>query len=200
MTFLGLVGFVCLAVSRVAADDAGATAASAFISSGEYSNQLAADDPHQHGEFPSTEASGSVDAIARRLIAWIVENTDYFAPEPPRIVREDERALAKRYYGESFKPDSPLRVEALYDYSAETVYLCDCWRANDIFDEGRLLHELVHHVQHRNNAQAPCRGALEAESYALHAEWLAEHGVKRPYAAIGTDRFTIGVLSSCEDE
>ena len=139
----------------------------------------------------------NVTTLARRLIAWIAEHSQYAAPEPPRIVFENERALAMRFYGESYKSDSPLRVEALYEHATETVFLCDCWHASDMLDQSRLLHELVHYVQRRNKAQSPCSAALEIEPYALQATWLSEQGVKRPYEAIGTDRFTIDVLSSC---
>lgn len=145
------------------------------------------------------DSDPEMGAILQRLIAWIADNTHYSPPKPPRVVFEDEESLAKRFYGGVPTDDEPLQVKALYDHASGTVLLCDCWDVDDVFDQSVLLHELVHHVQRHNRTVSQCRAALEAEPYKLQAKWLAEQGVPRPYEAMGTDRFTIDVLSTCPD-
>jgi hypothetical protein len=71
------------------------------------------------------------------------------------------------------------------------------WNLAALRDRSILLHELVHHVQRFNKVTPPCPAALERQAYDLQARWLREQGVADPYGLMGTDEFTVVILTAC---
>jgi hypothetical protein len=43
-----------------------------------------------------------------------------------------------------------------------------------------------------------CTAAYERQAYDLQIAWLREQGIADPYKVIGTDEFTIRLMSACE--
>ena len=152
-----------------------------------------------------------MDALVFSLIAWITANTGLAAHEPPRIVLLPKDQLSHLFrspdrlnrlpQASSLENQSDAHrafgVQAFYLRDKATVYLPQTWRLSEIRDQGILLHELVHHVQRFNKVKPPCPAALERQAYDLQAAWLREQGVADPYEMIGTDEFTVAILTAC---
>jgi hypothetical protein len=164
---------------------------------------------------PTRLASEKLDVnkLMLTLLAWTVAKTGLAAPEPQRIAFFPEYRMI-RLFGAAADPDQQLQADvpanrgasdahqlsrelAFYVHATATIYLPDTWRPGGLRDQSLLLHELVHHVQRSNKVVPPCPAALERQAYELHATWLREHGVAEPYELIGTDEFTVLVLSAC---
>ena len=137
-----------------------------------------------------------MDALVAVFIAWIVAQTGLAAPDPPRVVLVPKGEMLQMAFG-STKPRA-LRLDGLYNPAHRTIYLPDTWKPADLRQESVLLHELVHHVLRSNNVPRACDGDLERRAFDLQVAWLREQGVADPYKLIGTDAFTIFLLSRCE--
>jgi hypothetical protein len=154
-----------------------------------------------------------VDTLARTLLAWIAAKTGLAAPEPPRIAFVPENQM-RHLFDAAAGPDQQPQADvpanqgaggahrtssvlAFYLHATATVYLPETWRTGGLRDQSILLHELVHHVERLNKVVAACPAALERQAYGLQATWLREQGVAEPYELIGTDEFTVALLSAC---
>jgi hypothetical protein len=154
-----------------------------------------------------------VDTLTLMLLAWIAAKTGLAAPQPPRIafVREDQM---RHIFDVGADPDQQPQADvpadqgardahqtsgvlAFYLRATATVYLPETWRRGALRHQSILLHELVHHGQRFNKVVTACPGALERQAYELQAAWLREQGIAEPYKLIGTDEFTVLVLSAC---
>jgi hypothetical protein len=159
------------------------------------------------------DADGDAEALARMLLAWIAAKTSLAVPEPPRIELVPEYHM-RHLFDAAADPDQQPRADlptsqgaggahqtsrllAFYRRDTATVYLPKTWRPGGLRDQSILLHELVHHVQRFSKVVPACPGALERQAYELQATWLREQGVAGPYELIGTDEFTVLVLSAC---
>jgi hypothetical protein len=137
-----------------------------------------------------------MDALTLIMLGWIVANTGMSLPEPPDIKLVPQEELVEIQYGPS-PPETTFQLEALYNHHSGTVYLRESWDAEDLFDRSVLLHELVHHVQITNELEVPCLAALERQAYELQAQWLEEQGIEDPYGLMGTNEFTVRLLTAC---
>lgn len=133
-------------------------------------------------------------ALVASLLAWIVAETGLVMPPPPRVVFASAEQLQQRV------PGRTVALAAVYERDTATVYLRDDWDRSSVANRAALLHELVHHVQEFNRVPVRCRAARERQAYELTLKWLAERGVRDPYALLGVDEFTIDVLSLCPPE
>jgi hypothetical protein len=88
-------------------------------------------------------------------------------------------------------------VESLYSEIDHTIYLPDSWRPENLRDRSVLLHELVHHLQYRNNIKATCPGDHEYEAIELQITWLREQDVDDPLNLLGINPLFIFMLRRC---
>lgn len=65
---------------------------------------------------------------------------------------------------------------AAYGPRKRVIYLVEPWRSDDVMDQSRLLHELVHDVQSRSRTWA-CPREMEWDAYKLQEIWLKQHGI-----------------------
>jgi hypothetical protein len=125
-----------------------------------------------------THADIEATELVSTLAEWIGAHTNYdVAPtldDPPRLSFCRVGEIIK-YDSSDLVVDASLR--AAYDLSSRTIYLVLPWHPENIPDQSRLLHELVHDVQFANRQWA-CNQEPEREAYKLQDKWLAERGVK----------------------
>jgi hypothetical protein len=128
-------------------------------------------------------ASGLCD-LALRLDGLIVAETGYTpAPACPDITMATLGAPgAQRSQAGAFYPATG-RIELAPDLDLTTV-----------IGQSFLLHELVHAAQHRSGRAGHCLAALEAEAYALQADYLMTHGEPREAAIT---RLLGGMITGC---
>jgi hypothetical protein len=135
-----------------------------------------------------------MEDLAALLLFWIGANSDYDTRNLPlpEIVEMSPRELTDEFYGGSGlrgaqRPSVDPRIMALYSTDEGlhgriyiiAAHLTDGLQPgedpleNPVFQE-RLLHELVHHVQHRTGAADAylCNAAGEMEAYAMGGAYL----------------------------
>lgn len=64
-------------------------------------------------------------------------------------------------------------TQALYFFGGR-IYLPNTWDPNNVADQGKLLHELVHFMQEANGHYHDCQGDRERLAYYIQEKWLAE--------------------------
>jgi hypothetical protein len=139
-----------------------------------------------------------VEALIPGLLAWICLQMGCEPPPAPDIVLVPKEVLDERVYGDQHHGGT--FACGLYDPQTQTIWLPEDCRADDLFHQSTLLHELVHHVQTASEMDYPCLAAREPLAYGLQAQWLRESGVEDPYAMMGVDDFTILMRSICWPE
>jgi hypothetical protein len=140
--------------------------------------------------------------LVMALLVWIGAHTGYRVTDIPlpqvRVV--SARELTREYYEDApatyARPVVDDRVLALYDPNRSTIYLRNDLPPHDVLFQERLLHELVHHVQHVNgmHRRYRCPAQGEREAYVLGGLFLKESGVPDP---LRDREFWAGVYSRC---
>jgi hypothetical protein len=147
------------------------------------------------------ENINEIRSLTDTMLAWIARKTELDVPNRPQIAFVSKQELREKFTGlKSDKSDLVLELRAVYLPVELTIYLPDTWQPSDAIQKSILLHELVHHVQTSNKLTFPCRGARERMAFELQALWLREQGIAAPYEAIGTDEFTVAIMTSCRDD
>lgn len=142
-----------------------------------------------------------MNSILMALMLWIAANTPYETADValPEVVEMTPEELTREFYTDALHllPDDGVdeRVRALYapgDGEIGRIYILSALHvegaddmdgpyANPYFRE-ILLHELVHHVQHRTGMMdgflCPAQGELDA--YLFGGMYLAQTGVTDP--------------------
>lgn len=117
------------------------------------------------------------EALLAELMAWAVRLTGL----PPSADRPPVIALAPEALWATACPDDPRPCRglvALYDTERERVLIRDSLDLADPSDQSFVVHEFVHHLQHRAQGAAlvgRCEGviAAEAQAYAAQNRFLA---------------------------
>lgn len=143
--------------------------------------------------------------LVAALLLWIGAHTGYRVTDIPlpevRVV--SARELTREYYEDApstyARPVVDDRVLALYDPNHAPhgiIYLRNDLPPHDILFQERLLHELVHHVQHVNgmHRRYKCPAQGEREAYVLGGKFLKESGARDP---LSNREFWAGVYSRC---
>ncbi len=118
------------------------------------------------------------------IIEFITQNSslEYAGQDLPEVAVVSENDLQLRFQSSLTEisanevDNSLARVSALYDRSANRIFLAD---VTSIPGPG-LFHELVHFLQAINDKDdmfASHRACLEAEAYELQALWQTEQGI-----------------------
>lgn len=142
-----------------------------------------------------------MEILAAFLMTWIADHSDYQTRDMPlpAIVELAPEELTRQAYSDQPEliPADGIdeRVFAMYvfeDGDHGTVYVLGRrWVDGRMIHQGkvgspafqeRLLHELVHHVQHMSGAydRFPCRNHGEREAYLLGGKFLASQRVHDP--------------------
>ena len=132
------------------------------------------------------------------LSLWLTANFDLPpAAELPHVVQMPSEQIAAIHYGNA----NDGRTNAAdflgaYDSRTETIYLREGWSPGSVADVSVLVHELVHHLQHRADLRYSCPQAREALAYEAQARWLALFGDDLE-SAFALDRMSIKLKTQC---
>jgi len=142
-----------------------------------------------------------MEILAALLMAWIAEHSDYETRDMPlpAIVELAPEELTREAYADQPEliPADGVdeRIYAMYVFDQGengTVYVLGRrWVDGKMIHKGqigspafqeRVLHELVHHVQHMSGEfdRFPCRNHGEREAYLLGGKFLASQRVRDP--------------------
>ncbi|MGD8785324.1 MAG: hypothetical protein PVF28_03395 [Thioalkalispiraceae bacterium] len=137
-----------------------------------------------------------MDAIILSLLGWLNLYTDYDTHvNLPNIVITEKANMCRSYGIKDAGTCEATKLKGFYNESV-TIYLHANFNPQDLQDQSRLLHELVHYVQWHNGVdESACWGALEVEAYNLQDEWRIQNGM-----ADITDPFKLVMLeAACDD-
>jgi hypothetical protein len=136
-----------------------------------------------------------MEALLLSLIAWLDVNTDYVTDvELPNIVITEQGNMCYSYGIEAKGLCQTTKLKGFYNKNW-TIYLEVDFNSDNLKDQSRLMHELVHYIQWYNGYdQGECWGRLESEAYALQDKWQAEHNI-----AESTDPFKMIMLKAACD-
>jgi hypothetical protein len=91
-------------------------------------------------------------------------------------------------------PGAGRAVVAVYD--KDTIYLSDGWRGGSPADQSVLIHEMVHHLQHRAQLSYGCPQEREKLAYQVQERWLARFGASLQ-SEFEIDPMTLLLHSAC---
>lgn len=83
-----------------------------------------------------------------------------------------------------------------------TFFLDEDFNANDIENQSRVAHEMMHVIQYHNNVDKRLtRGCLEEKAYAIQAQWLTEFGFSAEHEKDRADYQARAILwgNSCQN-
>lgn len=125
-------------------------------------------------------------ALLQAIVVWLADN--FGLPRDadlPVVRRETATRIAAMHYGYALSDDPQVRdgtppgqrtVIATYDSLSGTVYLPEAWQGRTAAELSILVHELVHHLQHRGHRRHACVEAGEALAFDAQDRWLGLFG------------------------
>jgi hypothetical protein len=171
----------------------------------------AADSDTQTADFTHVFAAHEVPAVTTPptallapILAWITHNFDLPAADMPAVeLTSPAQIMALRYRGllpANKNTESLLganrSVVALYDLSRQVIYLPEGWTGESPAEQSILVHEMVHHLQHRAKIRFNCPEEREKLAYEAQELWLARFGTSLEQE-FELDPFTRLVLVNC---
>lgn len=136
-----------------------------------------------------------MEPLLHVLMLWLSLNSGLpTTPDQPLVRQLPSDQIAAMRYGPAASRTNDLL--AVYDSSRETIVLRDDWDARTPADVSVLVHELIHHLQHRSEQTFECPGAREAQAYAAQDEWLRLFGLSLE-SAFAIDPMTLKLRTSC---
>lgn len=122
--------------------------------------------------------------LMRESLAWLADNTEYRNAKKAEMPGVEWRSFEELYligWGEKAKTNMGLgRIWAVYDDERRVILLHDGFDVRNSNDRGRMVHELVHHMQVIGEKAVRCPGASEPEAYKLTEQWFAQNGIALP--------------------
>ena len=152
------------------------------------------------------EADPAIVQLLPKIAAWISHSFDL--PPIDRLPRvqfvPSAQVTALRYRlprpsGQAneqagLDPGAGRAVVAVYDN--DTIYLSDGWRGGSPADQSVLIHEMVHHLQHRAQLKYGCPQEREKLAYQVQERWLTRFGASLQ-SEFEIDPMTLLLHSAC---
>lgn len=133
------------------------------------------------------------DTLFAELVGFIGDRTalNYFATleTPPKVTFVSVGELIA-YNGLEARVGGDLH--GLYDPTTRAIFLVHPWTPLSLFDQGVLLHELVHHAQHASGPYV-CAEETEWQAHLVQDTWLQARGL-----ASGFDFNRIAEIAACD--
>lgn len=132
------------------------------------------------------QASLPERALMQAIVVWLADN--FGLPRDadlPTVRRETATRITAMHNGDALSDDPQYRyatppgertVIATYDSLSGTVYLPEAWQGRTAAELSILVHEMVHHLQHRGHRRYACVEAGEALAFDAQDRWLGLFG------------------------
>lgn len=120
-----------------------------------------------------------MDALILSMMVWLQSHTAYDTRvELPNIAIVEVANLCQNYGITQAGNCEAMQLKGFYNES-HTIYLYGGFSDQDLADQSRLLHELVHYIQWHNGEHIDgCWGTLEAEAYRLQDQWRVQNNLE----------------------
>jgi hypothetical protein len=153
------------------------------------------DTPEVTTEVGSETLDNKQDEMIKKLLQWVGDNSSFNVDNEdlPNVLQvSSNEILETAYKGKLPKKfdAEKLQIFGLYNYSNKTIYLLDTVDLDSADGKAILIHELVHYLQYQygNDQQVNCKNELERLAYLLEAEYLDDHGQRKPFSNKHIDR------------
>lgn len=149
-------------------------------------------------------------ALLDEIVSWLVASFDLpVASEMPHVEFVPPARIAAMRYGQlmALQPpraqsenrsitDSSRDVVATYIDETQTIYLPLGWIGTSPSERSILVHEMVHHLQHRAQLKYNCQEERERLAYEAQDKWLALFGTSLS-EEFALDPFTVLSKTLC---
>lgn len=139
---------------------------------------------------------GELEAMMRRHIEFIANNSDLRPARPPAVEwHVSMMDFARAKYGarvDVWLADAK-DIGATYEPSTQTIHLPERWKPYTD-EEGTLVHELVHYLQHMNGVPF-CRREWERQAYQIEMLWYKRYRPRELYHMAGHEKM---IPAGCE--
>jgi AMMECR1 domain-containing protein len=133
-----------------------------------------------------------MDALLTAITIWLSANFGLPATfDHPRVVYVPSTEMATlRFKATLSTPSHPIsniqgqeasiekirRVVAVYNNRTKTIYLPKGWSGRTAAELSILVHEMVHHLQHKARTRFECPADREKVAYEAQGRWLSLFG------------------------
>lgn len=137
-----------------------------------------------------------MDALLQIITIWLSANFGLpTTSEVPEVIFTDRVTFALKI-GDTRYHQHGIEIVAGYRGDNQTIFIVEEWQVDAITVSAILVHEMVHHMQHRGEIHYSCPGAHEALAYRAQEAWLQLFG--RSLASdFGMDPFTVKAMTLC---
>lgn len=120
-----------------------------------------------------------MDALMLSMMAWLQFHTGYETEVTlPNVATVEVANLCQNYGLTEVSNCEAMQLKGFYNES-HTIFLYGGFSDDNLADQSRLLHEMVHYIQWHNDQHVDgCWGMLEAEAYRLQDQWRLQNDLE----------------------
>ena len=153
------------------------------------------------------EADPVIMQLLPKIAAWISHSFDLpRIDQLPRVQFVSSAQVTALRYGLPQPPPGQAIEQAgpflgagravVAVYAKDTIYISDGWRGGSPADQSVLIHEMVHHLQHRAQLRYGCPQEREKIAYQAQERWLTLFGTTLQ-TEFEIDPMTLFLQSAC---
>ena len=133
--------------------------------------------------------------ILTALMIWLSANTFYSTDHPlPNVIFLSQAEMNALYYKDN--EHEPNNLHGMYNKEENVIILPDTWDIRNPWDQGVLLHEMVHYYQDVNEMKFDCSQEMEQDAWTIKQFYLKKvHNYDWDY-----DQLWYMMISTCHHE
>ena len=133
--------------------------------------------------------------ILTALMIWLSANTFYSTDHPlPNVIFLSQAEMNALYYKDN--EHEPSDLHGMYNKEEDVIILPDTWDIRNPWDQGVLLHEMVHYYQDMNEMKFDCSQEMEKDAWPIQQFYLKKvHNYDWDY-----DQLWYMMISTCHHE
>ena len=109
--------------------------------------------------------------ILTALMIWLSANTFYSTDHPlPNVIFLSQAEMNALYYKDN--EHEPSDLHGMYNKEEDVIILPDTWDIRNPWDQGVLLHEMIHYYQDMNEMKFDCTQEMEQDAWPIQQFYL----------------------------
>ena len=142
-----------------------------------------------------------MNALLGVIMVWLSANFEVPATTELPVVQFTNSPAAMlsadhAHYAQYGNMRHGIEVIAVYHGDSQTIFIGSRWQRDPVAASSILVHEMVHHMQHRSRSHYPCPGAREVLAFEAQDAWLKLFG-RSLESEFGMDPFTVKAMTLC---
>ena len=115
---------------------------------------------------------------------WLSANTFYSTDHPlPNVIFLSQAEMNALYYKDN--EHEPNNLHGMYNKEENVIILPDTWDIRNPWDQGVLLHEMVHYYQDVNEMKFDCSQEMEQDAWPIQQFYLKNETLQKNYSLKG---------------